>query len=257
MTLMARGQDFDPQQDVPELPQSAPPGQATDMSQQSGLRRAWDSWTSRPENNAAMINFGLNMMNPAPGNFLQGLSGAIGAGAEGMSANVKKQEERQQYEEAQALKEEEQARKEEETGYYGEQVRSLARQREAGGANALRKLSPLEIALKGQQTYQKWAGTPSMGMKDDYVDAYNRAHPEFGGKLSKAEIMANPQHQKAMIRMMTPVGDQYTGGILGTEQASPGGGEGGGAAIPPGARPVYDANGMTGYYKDGRFTPTR
>ena len=252
---MAQSQDFDPQQDVPELPQSAPPGQATDMSQQSGLRRAWDSWTSRPENNAAMINFGLSMMNPAPGNLLSNIGYGIGSAAEGMGANVKKQEERQQYEEAQSLKEEEEARKEEETGYYGQQVRSLAAQRAAGGANALRKLSPLEIALKGQQTYQKWAATPSMGMKDDYVDAYNRAHPEFGGKLSKAEIMASPQHQRAMIRMMTPVGDQYTGGILGGEQVSPGGG--GGEAIPPGARPVYDANGMTGYYKDGRFTPTR
>jgi hypothetical protein len=71
-----------------------------------------------------MMNFGLSMMNPAPGNLLSNIGYGLGSAAEGMSANVRKQEERQQYEEAQALKEEEQARKEEETGYYGQSVRN-------------------------------------------------------------------------------------------------------------------------------------
>ena len=224
---MAQGEALDE-----TLPQDTGGGQSSDMSQPSKLKQAWDSWTSRPENNAAMMNFGLSMMNPAPGNLLSNIGYGLGSAAEGMSANVKKQEERQQYEEAQALKEEEQARKEEETGYYGEQVRSLAAQRAAGGASALRKLSPLEIALKGQQTYQKWAGTPSMGMKDDYVDAYNRAHPEFGGKLTKADIMGNAKHKRAMIDLMSPQGDQYTGGVMGGEVGgAAGGGYGEGTVI--------------------------
>jgi hypothetical protein len=94
-------------------------------------------------------------------------------------------------------------------------------------------------------------------MKDDYVDAYNRAHPEFGGKLTKADIMGNAKHKRAMIDLMSPQGDQYTGGVMGGEVGGAAGSGAGEAAVPPGARPVYDANGMTGYYKDGRFTPTR
>ena len=116
---MAQGEALDE-----TLPQDTGGGQSSDMSQPSKLKQAWDSWTSRPENNAAMMNFGLSMMNPAPGNLLSNIGYGLGSAAEGMSANVKKQEERQQYEEAQALKEEEQARKEEETGYYGQSVRN-------------------------------------------------------------------------------------------------------------------------------------
>ena len=174
--------------------QPAAGGQSEDMSQPSGLKRAWDSWTSRPENNAALISFGLNMMNPAPGNFLHGLGGAIGAGAETMSGNVKAQRERELEEQKSDIAEREEARKEEETGYYGQNVRSLAAQRGAagGGAGGITPLKMWQARLRAASEFDKWANAEDVGM-DPRFENVKKLHPEI---KSKGDYLRSPHYQK-------------------------------------------------------------
>jgi len=89
------------------LPPDVRAGQATDASQPGTLGKLWDAWTSRPENNAAMINFGLQLMQPiAPGQSRLGhWAQAVGAGAEATTRNVAAEEERQKEAEKEALAE--------------------------------------------------------------------------------------------------------------------------------------------------------
>jgi hypothetical protein len=97
------------------LPQDVRPGQAVDASQQSSLGKLWSAWTSRPENNAAMINFGLQLMQPrAPGQSALGAwAQAVGAGAEASQRNVAAEEARQQEEQKMGLAERKVASEEE------------------------------------------------------------------------------------------------------------------------------------------------
>jgi len=112
MRTYAQDSPLDPSQPAGQpadatLPQDVKPGQAADASQQGTLGKLWNAWTSRPENNAAMINFGLQLMQPrAPGQTALGhWAEAAGAGAEATQRNVKAEEERQQAEEKMALEE--------------------------------------------------------------------------------------------------------------------------------------------------------
>jgi len=215
---MAQNIQEEPDNDA-SLP-AGPQGQSSDASDSGALKKMWDSWTSHPENNAALINFGLQMMQPrgmgqsAMGHFGQ----AIGAGAEGMQRNVAAQEEREKYEEAEALKEREESRKEQETQFYGQAVAN----------KGMRKLSPIEMSVLGQKAYNTWAGkAPDIIAGDNIVNMMNQRHPELGGKLTKAQIMANPNLSREVLQYMTPKGDQYTGGILGSGTTMDSGDSGG------------------------------
>jgi hypothetical protein len=223
------------------------------MSQQSGLKRAWDSWTSRPENNAALMNFGLSMMNPAPGNFLSNVGYGLGAAAEGMSANVKKQEERQQYEEGMALKEEEQARKERETDIYGQSVRQAGARAAAGGITPVKMW---QARIKAQMDFDKQLDAPGTGMGDTMWEELSKQ--KYPGKFkNKFEYKNSPEYQRdreAYIKQHTS--EQLAGmDLSGGTGLMPGGG-GGEGALPPGARPTYDAatGAPTGYTLNGKFT---
>ena len=243
--------DTNPWERTPQqaLPQTAKPGQSEDDSQTGTLSKAWNAWTSRPENNAAMINFGLSMMNPAPGNLLSNIGYGIGSAAEGMGANVKRQEERQQYEEAQALKEEEQARKEEETGYYGQSVRSAAAARAGGGA-ALR-LNMIKANLKAGNDFDKWAYTKDdLTGPDPRMENIMRLHPEI---KSKADYLRSPYYQQDKQKYQREHAAEY---YENPELVGGGGGITSGAEIPPGARPVTGPNGQPGYWYNGRVIPT-
>jgi hypothetical protein len=192
---MAQGQDFDRREDVPELPESAAPGQATDMSQQSGLRRAWDSWTSRPENNAAMINFGLSMMNPAPGNLLSNVGYGLGSAAEGMSANVKAQRERELEEQKSDIAEREEARKETETGYYGQSVRqSGAQQAAARAAGGITPLKMWQARLRAGLKFDDLLDKAGTGLGDTMWEEIQQKYP--GKYKTKLDYKNSPQYQQ-------------------------------------------------------------
>ena len=228
---MANGDAFDPT--------LAPgkPGVSDDVSQPSGLRRAWDAWTSRPENNAALLQFGLNMMSPYPGNFAGHLAESIGRGAEAHTENVGAQQE----EESRAAKEElaqrEEARKEEETGYYGQSVRSLAAQRAqtaAGGGISLAQR--VRAAAQAGRDFDKWAYGEDITGMDPRFQNVQLAHPEIKDRAGYLRSPYFQQDRNDYIRKHLP---EYLPEGGGGGAAS--GGEGG-FAPPPGAVVRYQGN---------------
>jgi hypothetical protein len=198
----------------PTLPDDTA-GKSSDASDKSTLTKMWDNWTSKPENNAALMQFGLNMMAPnvTGGGFMGHLAQGLGGGMEARDRSIAAEQEREKQEEELALKERAATAKEREVGAYEE----IAKNRGAG----LRKLGPLELQVIGQRALNTWANKPSDILSGDtYVNTIKARHPEVKGsgpkgELTKADIMANPQLRREVQQMMTPQGDQYTGGILG------------------------------------------
>ena len=241
--------DVNPWERTPKqaLPQTATPGQSEDDSQTGTLSKAWNAWTSRPENNAAMINFGLQMMQPIqPGQSRLGhFAESVGGGAEASQRNIATQRQQEQEDEAAALKEREQARREEETGYYGQSVRSAAAARAGGGITPLKMW---QARMKARAEFDRWANAPEGVMGDDpRMINIRRDHPEI---KDKATYLRSPQYQQDVKKYMDEHAAEYLegGGV-------PGGGAGE-AAIPPGAQPVYRGKVQTGYYYNGKYVPT-
>jgi hypothetical protein len=182
---MADGEDFDPKE---ALPQDAAPGQAKDMSQQGNLRKAWDAWTSRPENNAALINFGLNLMQPIqPGQSKLGhWAESVGAGAEASGRNVTEQRKQEAEDVEQEQKQEALDIKERETDIYGK----LADTKAAGGG-----ASKISQALRQQAAenadFSSWL-TGKGGkytMEDNTWAAVQRKFPQI---KTKADLYSDP-----------------------------------------------------------------
>jgi hypothetical protein len=225
------------------LPQDTPAGTAVDASQKPTLSKLWDNWTSRPENNAAMINFGLNLMQPKyPGETgLSHFANAIGAGAEASSRNIGEQEARAKTEEEEGLKEQEAARKERETNIYGESVKSLAESRAGKGG------------VKDIQAKNKAYATAAAGFNkwlDDDVDMgsyWQHIQQKYGVK-KKSDIQNNPELKKKVAQeyMQDHLAEAMTqSGYYDRGGGDEGGGEG--AFVPPpgaviryqGNKPIY------------------
>jgi hypothetical protein len=224
------GEDFDPGTPQQALPQDQPPGRAVDMSQQSGLRKAWDAWTSRPENNAAMINFGLSLMQPIqPGQSRLGHWGeAVGAGAEASTRNIEEQRKQEAEDVAAAQKERALDIKERETGYYGEAVHQRA------GADKTANSARARALAKWQDYNTKDIGIA--GEIDPVTAGIQKMNPKWA-KYNRADILNDPETARiARDRIMRTAAEdeRYFGG---------GGGEGGGAGPPPGARIAVSKDG--------------
>lgn len=180
--------DLDPYD--PTLP-AAPAGVSTDASQPGALKKMWDNWTSRPENNAAMLNFGLQLLQPvAPGQTQLGhFASAIGAGAEASGRNVAAQEERQLAEQKAGLAEREETRKEAETAAYGELVRGK------GGAGTKPELLQLQQRIKSQAAENKAFSTWLTGEGGKFVmedNVWNAVKQKFPQIKTKTDLMQNP-----------------------------------------------------------------
>jgi len=195
VTRRATDSPMDPETPIQEAPNndatlrdSTPAGTAVDASQKPTLSKLWDNWTSRPENNAALINFGLNMMQPKyPGETgLSHFANAVGAGAEASQRNIGAQEERSKREEEEALKEREATRKESETEAYGRSVDALAAQR--GGKVGLKELQAKAKAYATAKAgFAKWLDDP-IGMDTFWKDVSER----YGVK-DKIALRRNPE----------------------------------------------------------------
>jgi heme-degrading monooxygenase HmoA len=172
------------------LPQDTPAGTAVDASQRPTLGKLWDSWTSKPENNAAMISFGLNMMQPKyPGETgLSHFANAIGAGAESSTANVAAQEARDVAEQKSDLAERAQQVKEEEGSAYSQYMRNR---------NTADKLT-LSKMLKSNSDWQKWKNSPEpqddiiSGRSRDSVVNYIRSRDPRWKGYNKSDVMNDP-----------------------------------------------------------------
>jgi hypothetical protein len=159
--------------------------------QKSGLRAAWDAWTSRPENNAALLQFGLNMMSPRAagqsnlGHFAQ----AVGGGAEASGRSQELQKAEAYKEQEMGLKEQEAARKGQETEAYTEYMRRQANPVAGKGA--------LSARIATQRSFNAWLSKPedplaaTMGTQGDpIVQALQKQFPNI---KNKGDILSNPQ----------------------------------------------------------------
>ena len=216
---------LDPEDSDPN-PVAPTDSQSSDQSQ-SKLRQAWDAWTSRPENNAALLQTGLALLQPrSPGQSAVGqFANAIGQGAEASDRNVKAQQEEEKARAEQDVKRREADAREVTAGAYADQVKQGKEGK--GGDKAAAK-----SALQTQMAFQKWLRTPddATGLTSDpIVGAISKQFPNV---KTKADLLADPGARQAAYNLYK------------TQFAEPGDEDGSGTAAPPagGAVPPASSN---------------
>jgi hypothetical protein len=187
----------DPNQPVQQAPDNdatlapdQPAGTSADASQKPTLSKMWDNWTSRPENNAALINFGLQLMQPiGPGQSRLGHWGeAIGAGAEASGRNVAEQQAREETERKADLAERAAQVSEEKAGAYSEYMRNRLTQDKYGTQQLLKKQGDWNRWRTGKDVTEDLINP---GRSNDTT--VNLIRQATGRKdLTKAQILADP-----------------------------------------------------------------
>jgi hypothetical protein len=214
------------------LPPDQPAGTSADASQPGVLRKAWDTWTSRPENNAAMINFGLQLMQPiGPGQSRLGHWGeAIGAGAEASSRNVAEQQTREETERKADLAERKAQVEEERGSAYSEYMRNRNIQDKFG----------TQRLLKQQGDWNRWRTGKDVtedlmnpGRSNDTT--VNLIRQSTGRKdLTKSQILNDPALASMAERIIK--GEGGGGGAPGVQEGATATGPGGTRIIFQGGR---------------------
>lgn len=236
---------LDPE-DADVSPAGPQDSQSSDQSQ-SGVRKAWDAWTSRPENNAALLQFGLAMLQPraAGQSGIGSVANAIGQGAEASERNVASQQatEKQQSE----LEDKKSAASARTTTAqaYADQVKQSGTKTDK---------SAMQGALRQQADFRKWLAKPedATGLSTDpIVGSVSKQFPEV---KSKADLLGNPAALKAARDLFTaqvadPSDDEGTGASATPPATAPAAA----AATPSAAsqpRVIYDKQGKA-YQWDG------
>lgn len=196
---------LDPEDDAT----TAPSTQATDASK-TPIHDAWNAWTSSPANNAALLQFGIAMLQPrAPGQ--SGIGAAANAVAEGGGA-AGRVVANQNAEDLAASTEEDRkattAAKTSNAASTAKNADAYARQVELAG----NKTGGASGALKIQTDFRKWLAKPedTTGLSaDPIVGAISKQFPEI---KTKADLLANPAANAAAFRLFqsqvaSPVGD--------------------------------------------------
>lgn len=173
--------ELDPADTPPAGPQDT---QSSDQSQ-SKLRAAWDAWTSRPENNAFLLQTGIALLQPhSPGQTQLGaFANSIGSGAEAADRNVAAQRAEADAAAKRDFQDREAGARETTANAYSQSVRQQAG-KGINGSLAIQKL--------GIQAYNKWLNAPedTTGfMKDGILQAIQKQFPDV---KSKGDLLANP-----------------------------------------------------------------
>lgn len=246
---------LDPTDEGPAGPQDS----ASSDQSKSGLRQAWDAWTSRPENNAALLQTGIALLQPrAPGQSgIGAFANAIGEGAQASERNVASQRAEEDAASNRSVKEREAGSREVTAQAYADQVAQGGKGKSGG----------LQGRIATQRAFNQWLSKPTdetNTTSDPIVKALQRSFPDV---KTKADILANPQALAAARRLYeTSVAepDEDTG--LPASSASPAGTPPPAAAAaqqpaqpaPVAGRPVYNkaTGALAGYwYQDRGFVP--
>lgn len=197
---MADQNYLDPEEDA--TPAGPGDTSSTDNSK-SGVRRAWDAWTSKPENNAALLQFGVAMMQPrAQGQTSFGQFGnAIAEGAGASDRNIAAQrveEDRGQAQEDRGIKNE-YTRAQTEAARVNASAYSRMADAQGGGGNK----SALSNTYRVQQAFRTWLAKPedTTGMtQDPLLGAVKKKFPDV---QSKTDLVNNPAAQKHAFELYT------------------------------------------------------
>lgn len=182
---------LDPE-DADPSPAGPQDSQSSDQSN-SGVRKAWDAWTSRPENNAALLQFGLAMLQPraAGQSGIGSVANAIGQGAEASERNIASQQATEKQQSDIASKSAESSARTTTAKAYADQVAQ-------GGT---KKAPGMQASLAAQKAFNSWAAKPDdlTGMTGDPVTA--ALAKQFPDVKSKADVLNNPAALKAAREM--------------------------------------------------------
>lgn len=242
----------------PLVPQDSQSGD----SSKSGLRKAWDAYTSRPENNAALLQFGIAMMQPrAPGQSgIGSVANAIGEGAQASERNVAVQ---RAEEEATSKRSMEEAK----TAATTSNAESTRMNATAYGRQVDNSLPGGKTALSGmlrqQADFRKWLAKPedNIGLTTDpIVTAIQKQFPEV---KSKGDLLNNPRALSAARQLFSAqiTTEPNDGGTLDPAAAEPQPAQPGAAAAPatPAAPPApirrYNAQGKGVEWNGTQWVP--
>lgn len=237
---------FDPE-DAP-----APGDTSSQDASKPGFQKAWNAWTSKPENNAALLQFGISMLQPrAPGQSgIGSIANAIGD-AGGAAGRVQETQRAEDLQEANIADREAQR----------ENQASLAASKniEANAYDyAARNKTPvggggLSGLLRVQQDFRKWLVKPedTTGMSvDPIVGAISKTFPHIKTKADLLNDQAAMAAARRLFEAQMTTEPSDTGEALGAGSAAP-------AAAPPAPIVAHDKSGKlwtkdptTGQFKD-------
>lgn len=227
---------FDPEEDV------APGDTTSQDASKPGFQSAWNKWTSRPENNAALLQFGISMLQPrAPG---QSVIGAAANSIGNAGEAVGRVNAQTRADEAQASTEEDKAAQRENQKTVAESGRITAN---AYGRSVDNSIANPKVgtsgALRVQQDFRKWLAKPDdqTGLTTDPV--VGAIQKQFPNVKTKADLLNDPAARAAAFRLFS---QQMT--TEPTDDGTLDSGSGGGSPAPvppvPGtARTIYDSKG--------------
>lgn len=224
--------------------EAAPSDTSSTDNSKSGIRQAWDEWTSRPENNAALLQFGIAMLQPrAPGQSGIGqFANAIGEAGQASERNIAAQQAEAQQGFEQGIKSQEAAARTTTAKAYADQVKAAAGGKDKTGLQGL---------LRQQADFRRWLAKPEdqTGLTaDPILAAIQKSFPDV---KSKGDLLSNPAALSAarkLFSVASPSEDEEGDSGVAAPQASPA------PAVPaaPAAQPriIYDAQGKP-YQWDG------
>ena len=185
-------------------PEDAAPGDtSSEDASKPGFQKAWSQWTSKPENNAALLQFGLAMLQPrSPGQ--SAIGAAANAVAEGGQAGGRVIAANKADEQTAAAEEDKQA------------LRSNQRITAEAGANANNAYADnlranggakgnTSAALKLQQGFRSYLVKPedSTGLQVDPI--LGAVQKKFPNIKTKADLIADPAARAEAMRIYATV----------------------------------------------------
>lgn len=189
---------LDPEDDVGPAPST----QAVDASS-TPVHDAWKQWSSSPANNAALLQFGIAMLQPrSPGQ--SGIGAAANALAEGGGAAGRVTATQNAEDLAASTEEDRKATTAAKTSNAASTAANAAAYgRSVDNAIANPKSGGLSSAMRVQGDYRKWLAKPSdeTGLTaDPILQAIQKQFPDV---KSKGDLLANPAANAAAMKLFS------------------------------------------------------
>lgn len=189
---------LDPEEDV------APGDTSSQDASKPGFQKAWSAWTSKPENNAALLQFGISMLQPrSPGQSAVGaFANSIGSAGEAsgrVTAQQRLDENQTALEEDKAAQRENQATVAGSGRINANAYKTAVDNQVAGGGKGT------SSTLRMQQGFRSWLVKPedTTGMNADPV--LGAVQKQFPNIKTKADLLADPAAKAAALRIYSTV----------------------------------------------------
>lgn len=225
---------LDPVEDDDSTSPTAPSDTGSTDASTGKFQKAWEAWNSKPENNAALLQFGISMLQPhAPGqDSIGAAANAVGSAGEAASRSIASQKAQEAADSAEEDKAAQRANQATTAG----SGRITAQAYADSVKNAALKPGGATNELRTQASFRSWLAKPedTTGMLADPV--LGAIQKQFPDVKTKADLLANPAAKAAAYAMFK------------SQVADPGDGGGtGDVVVPPTTTPKIRT-----IYKDGK-----